>query len=119
MNCLRWWQDPGRNIPTSFTATLFLSPASCGAAAIQRRLLTARVRARTSRPRAEMDQLALVCEDIARHGSRLRKTAILAGYLSTLSDEDLALAVQFLSAGPVPENGPNHLLFDAEEKPKL
>ena len=66
-----------------------------------------------------MDQLAVVCEDIARHGSRLRKIAILAEYLSKLEDGDLALAVQFLSVGPVPEDGPNHKLFETEEKPRL
>ncbi len=31
-----------------------------------------------------MDRLALVCEDIASHASRLKKVAILAEYLRTL-----------------------------------
>lgn len=71
-----------------------------------------------------MDRLAIVCEDIARHGSRLRKIAILANYLSTLSDADLALAVQFLSVGPVPDEVPTHTLFGPEgnrnvDQPKL
>ncbi len=66
-----------------------------------------------------MDQLAAVCEEIANHGSRLRKVAILADYLRGLRDEDLALAVQFLSAGPVPESTGNHSLFEKEEKTKL
>jgi len=67
-----------------------------------------------------MDELAAVCENIARHASRLRKIAILAEYLRGLSDEDLVLAVQFLSSGPVPEAGANHVLFaTTEEAPKL
>ncbi len=36
-----------------------------------------------------------------------------------LSDDDLALAVQFLSVGPVAEGSTNHTLFELEEKPKL
>ncbi len=47
-----------------------------------------------------MDRLAAVCEDIQRHASRLKKIAILAAYFKTLDEADLALAVQFLSAGP-------------------
>ena len=66
-----------------------------------------------------MDQLAQVCEQILNHGSRLRKVAILAEYLRTLSDEDLALAVQFLSAGPAAEGVANHSLFEVEEKSRL
>ncbi len=66
-----------------------------------------------------MDQLATVCEEIADHGSRLRKVAILAEYLRGLSDEDLVLAVQFLSAGPAPEEAGNHSLFGKEEKQRL
>jgi DNA ligase-1 len=66
-----------------------------------------------------MDQLAVVCEEIANNGSRLRKVAILADYLRGLQDEDLALAVQFLSTGPVADNAGNHSLFEKEEKTKL
>ena len=66
-----------------------------------------------------MDQLAAVCEEIANHGSRLRKVAILADYLRGLNDEDLALAVQFLSAGPVADDAGNHSLFEKQEKVRL
>lgn len=66
-----------------------------------------------------MDQLAAVCEEIANNGSRLRKVATLAEYLRGLDDEDLSLAVQFLSAGPIPEDAGNHSLFEREEKNKL
>jgi DNA ligase-1 len=66
-----------------------------------------------------MDQFAAVCEEIANNGSRLRKVAILAEYLRGLSDQDLILAVQFLSTGPVPGNAGNHNLFEKEEKTKL
>ncbi len=56
-----------------------------------------------------MDQLALVCEEIARHASRLRKVALLADYFRQLSDDDLALAVQLPGqrAG-VGRNGQSH-----------
>ncbi len=50
-----------------------------------------------------MDALAAVCERVASYGSRLRKVALVAEYLRTLSDEDLARAVQFLSSGPMLE----------------
>ncbi|MBV8897767.1 MAG: cisplatin damage response ATP-dependent DNA ligase [Acidobacteriaceae bacterium] len=66
-----------------------------------------------------MDQLAAVCEQIANHASRLKKIQILADYLRGLSDSELVLAVQFLSAGPVSEGSSNHKLFEVEEKPKL
>lgn len=66
-----------------------------------------------------MDELAAVCERIASHASRLKKIAILADYLRALSDEDLFLAVQFLSTGPVSEGSSNHKLFEVEDKPKL
>jgi DNA ligase-1 len=66
-----------------------------------------------------MDQLALVCEEIAKHASRLRKVALLAEYFRQLSNEDLALAVQFLGSGPVLEGAANHTLFEMEEKSKL
>jgi DNA ligase 1 len=66
-----------------------------------------------------MDQLALTCEEIANHSSRLQKVAILSAYFRTLSDRDLELAVQFLSAGPVAEGVVNHSLFELEEKSRL
>lgn len=66
-----------------------------------------------------MDELALVCEQIASHGSRLKKIALLADYLRSLSDEDLVLAVQFLSVGPVSKSSTNHSLFELDEKSKL
>lgn len=66
-----------------------------------------------------MDRLALVCEDIASHASRLKKVAILADYLRSLNDEDLQLAVQFLSTGPALEGEVNHSLFELEEKTRL
>ncbi len=66
-----------------------------------------------------MDQLALTCEQIASFGSRLRKISVLADYLRPLSDEDLALAVQFLAAGPAPESATNHTLFELQDRAKL
>jgi DNA ligase-1 len=72
-----------------------------------------------------MDRLALVCEEIARNASRLRKIQILADYFRTLPDADFSLAVQFLSVGTVAEGGQNQALFaddlsaNDREKPKL
>ena len=66
-----------------------------------------------------MDELARVCEEIASNASRLKKVALLAGYLRGLNDDDLGLAVQFLSAGPSADGTVNHSLFDLEEKAKL
>ena len=66
-----------------------------------------------------MDRLALTCEQIASFGSRLRKISILADYFRTLDNDDLALAVQFLAAGPVPASASNHTLFEIQDKPKL
>lgn len=66
-----------------------------------------------------MDQLALVCEEIARNGSRLRKVAILAEYFKTLSDGDFAISVGLLSTGPVAESFPNPTLFTVAEKSQL
>lgn len=66
-----------------------------------------------------MDRLALICEDIASHASRLKKVAILADYLRTLNDRDLQLAVQFLSAGPGLEGAANHSLFDLDDTTRL
>jgi DNA ligase 1 len=66
-----------------------------------------------------MDQLAEVCEQIASYGSRLRKIQILRDYLRTLPDDDFALAVRFLTDGPVAEGVVNHTLFETGEKPRL
>ncbi|MDQ2842235.1 MAG: ATP-dependent DNA ligase [Acidobacteriota bacterium] len=66
-----------------------------------------------------MDQLALVCEQIASHGSKLKKVGLLAAYLRELDDEDFALAVQLLSTGPVAEGAANYYLFTNEEKCRL
>ena len=62
-----------------------------------------------------MDQLALVCEDIARVSSKLKKIQRLAAFLQTLNDSDLHLAVQFLSTGPSTHAGLNQSLFATEE----
>ncbi|HEX4749007.1 MAG TPA: cisplatin damage response ATP-dependent DNA ligase [Bryobacteraceae bacterium] len=66
-----------------------------------------------------MDRLAAVCEQIASHNSRLKKIALLAEHLRSLNDEELVLAVRFLSEGPAPEGPANHSLFDIAEQPKL
>ncbi|MGC2661863.1 MAG: hypothetical protein WA324_28220, partial [Bryobacteraceae bacterium] len=66
-----------------------------------------------------MDELALVCEEVGKSASRLRKIASLAAYFRKLNDDDLALAVQFLSGGPVARESPNHTLFAKDEKVKL
>lgn len=66
-----------------------------------------------------MDELAAVCEQIASHGSKLKKVSILGEYLRGLRDEDFALAVQFLGVGPVAEGAPNYHLFATEEKTQL
>lgn len=66
-----------------------------------------------------MDRLALVCEQIARRAGKLEKIEILAAYLSDLVDEDFALAVQFLSAGPAGENVTNYHLFAPQGKDRL
>ena len=58
-----------------------------------------------------MDQLAAVCEEIAKFSSRLRKVAVLADYLKPLEDQDFQLAVRFLSQGPVAEEAPRETLF--------
>ena len=58
-----------------------------------------------------MDQLADVCELIAKFSSRLRKVAVLADYLKQLADDDFLLAVRFLSEGPVAEREVHETLF--------
>lgn len=66
-----------------------------------------------------MDSLAITCEEIARTSSRNRKIAVLSDYFRTLTDDDLALAVQFLSVGPVAAETGTHSLFPTEARPKL
>ncbi len=66
-----------------------------------------------------MDQLAKVCEEIASHGSKLQKIRLLGEYLRDLQDDDFALAVQFLSAGPAAGEVKNYHLFATEEPAKL
>jgi DNA ligase-1 len=44
------------------------------------------------------DRFAATCEEIAKHGSRLKKVRVLAEFLRTLNDAELALAVRFLAA---------------------
>lgn len=50
-----------------------------------------------------MDRFARLCEDVARSPSRNRKIELTAGYFRSLNDDDLARAVRFLSAQPVPK----------------
>jgi len=64
-----------------------------------------------------MDRLAAACEDIQRHASRLKKVSILAEYFKTLDSQELALAVQFLSSGPLGRGNPT--LFETGEKLQL
>ncbi len=66
-----------------------------------------------------MDQLAQVCDEIAKYSSRLRKIQILRDYFQTLADDDFRLAVRFLTEGPVAEGAVNHTLFETGEKPRL
>ncbi|HZS56514.1 MAG TPA: hypothetical protein VFA65_19060, partial [Bryobacteraceae bacterium] len=66
-----------------------------------------------------MDELAIVCERIASYASRSKKIALLADYLRNLDDDDLLLAVQLLSAGPISERPSNRTLFEVGESAKL
>lgn len=66
-----------------------------------------------------MDKLALVCEDVARVASKLKKIQRLADYLRLLDDDEFQLAVQFLSTGPATQAAANHSLFETEQKTKL
>ncbi|MDQ2712064.1 MAG: cisplatin damage response ATP-dependent DNA ligase [Acidobacteriota bacterium] len=67
-----------------------------------------------------MDELAIVCEEIASYRSKTKKIGILGEYLRKLADEEFALAVRFLSTGPAAEGlAGNYHLFAAEEKAKL
>jgi DNA ligase-1 len=66
-----------------------------------------------------LDTFAAVCEDIARHASKTKKVTLLARYLQTLEDEQFALAIQFLSQGPVAEGPRHNSLFGSQEEAKL
>jgi DNA ligase 1 len=66
-----------------------------------------------------MDELAGVCEQVGKFSGRLRKVSVLAKFFQTLSDDDLALAVRFLSGGPVADASPHPTLFGSQEKPRL
>lgn len=66
-----------------------------------------------------MDRLATVCEEIASHGSKLKKIAILGNYLGSLGDDDFILASRFLSVGPVADGAANYYLFAGDEKVQL
>ena len=48
-----------------------------------------------------MDRFAATCEEIQRHANPKQKAAILDAYLTSLNDQDRALAEQFLNAGPM------------------
>ena len=52
-----------------------------------------------------MDELARACAEIARWNSRLRKVRILADYLRSVPQPDLARAVRFLCCGPIQAGG--------------
>ncbi len=75
----------------------------------------------TGRPVSQhsMDDLADACEQVGKFSSRLLKVRILAGFLQALSDEDLVLAVRFLSTGPLAEANVHQTLFESQEKPRL
>lgn len=75
----------------------------------------------TGRPVSQhsMDDLADACEQVGKFSSRLLKVRILAGVLQALSDEDLVLAVRFLSTGPLAEANVHQTLFESQEKPRL
>jgi len=64
-----------------------------------------------------MDRLAATCEEIQSHASRNKKISILAEYFNSLNEEDLALAVQLLSVGPVART--SQTLFEMHEKAEL
>ena len=66
-----------------------------------------------------MDRFAAVCEEVAGVSSRLRKIAIVADYLRSLSNEDFRLAVQFLSEGPAAQDASNGSLFETGAKNRL
>jgi DNA ligase-1 len=62
-----------------------------------------------------MDLFAEVCERVASYNSRLKKVAIVAEYLCSLSDDDLARAVRFLCCGPVSDMPQSVNLFGEQE----
>lgn len=66
-----------------------------------------------------MDAFAEVCESVARHGSRIRKVALVAEYLAPLNDEDLVRAVHFFCCGPRISAEPERNLFGEEAPRKI
>jgi DNA ligase-1 len=62
-----------------------------------------------------MDNFAILCDRVAAHSSRLRKVSLLAGYFQTLGDEDLTLAVGFLTGRPIGMPAANHTLFKDDQ----
>ena len=66
-----------------------------------------------------MDKLAEVCEQVVRYGSRLRKVSIVAEYLKSLDDIDLARAVHLLCCGPIISSSSPTKLFADDDKRTL
>jgi len=66
-----------------------------------------------------MDRLAEVCEQVVRYGSRLRKVSLVADYLKSLDDVDLARAVHLLCCGPIISSSTPSKLFADDDKRTL
>jgi DNA ligase 1 len=67
-----------------------------------------------------MDHLAAVCDEVGKFSGRLRKIRLLSAFFQSLDDDELFLAVRFLSIGPLADSTTsNRNLFGVEEKPKL
>jgi DNA ligase-1 len=66
-----------------------------------------------------MDRLALICEEIQRHASRLQKVNILAEFFKTLDDGELSIAVQLIASGPLARASTNQTLFEIDDKADL
>ncbi len=66
-----------------------------------------------------MDQLALVCEELAKYSGRLRKVAVLSAYFKPLSDDDLLRAVRFLCGRPVAALPTTGTMFGRSESKTL
>jgi len=66
-----------------------------------------------------MDRLAATCEEIQKHASRLKKVRILADFFTTLNDQEMEIAVQLLSSGPVWRGTTNRTLFELHDKTEL
>lgn len=62
-----------------------------------------------------MDRFADVCEEIARHANKRRKSAILMEYLASLDADELAIAHRLLCDGPM-DHGVTADLFERERK---